>query len=75
MNELSKLLNKVETLHQSIVDDVPELKAGRVYCRVCKHKEQVNSAECLRLGWPKCCGQTMMLGDLDATASQQKDKE
>ena len=49
------------TLHQAIVDDVPQLKRGLVWCRVCEDEEQVDSAACLRNGWPKCCGETMTI--------------
>lgn len=38
-----------------------KLKRGKVWCVVCGRTQDVDSAECLRNGWPKCCGQTMTL--------------
>lgn len=45
--------------HESIVEQVPQLKRGRVWCHECGHTEQVNSANALRSGWPTHCGYTM----------------
>jgi hypothetical protein len=44
-----------------VVDTVPQLARGRVWCHECGHTEPVNSRECLRSGWPKCCGYTMSI--------------
>jgi len=49
------------SLHRDIVDQVPSLKRGRVWCHVCGHTEAVDSAKCLASGWPKHCGQTMSI--------------
>lgn len=38
-----------------------KLRRGRVWCRTCGRSEAVDSAECLRSGWPKCCGYTMTI--------------
>ncbi len=32
-------------------------------CETCGARVPVNPAQCLREGWPKCCGQTMTLGE------------
>ncbi len=48
-------------LHQHIVDQVPALKRGRVWCHKCGRTEPVDSARCLAIGWPKCCGETMSI--------------
>lgn len=48
-------------IHQKIVDDVPALKKGVVYCHVCMREQKVNPAHCLAHGWPKCCQTTMSL--------------
>lgn len=37
------------------------LSAGLVWCRECGRRRSVDSAKCLRQGWPKCCGATMSL--------------
>lgn len=41
------------------------LKRGRVWCRTCRAEQEVNSADCLRNGWPKCCGATMTIDHPD----------
>ena len=58
---LQRFLDGPRNLHQKIVDDVPALKRGQVWCWECRRTTQVNSAECLRSGWPKCCGSTMSI--------------
>jgi hypothetical protein len=39
----------------------PSLSRGMVWCRKCGRSEKVDGADCLRNGWPKCCGQTMTI--------------
>lgn len=47
--------------HQSIVDQVPQLNRGQVWCHECGYTTTVHSASALRLGWPKHCGYTMSI--------------
>lgn len=51
----------------------PALARGQVWCRTCGATRKVDSAECLRSGWPLCCGETMTIddprGETDARAS------
>lgn len=56
-----EFFSRASGLHQKIVDDVPALKRGMVWCRECGRSERVDSAHCLRTGWPKCCGYTMSI--------------
>ena len=58
---LGTFLNNVSNLYQNIVDEVPALKRGQVWCRQCGATLKVDSATCLRTGWPKCCGSTMTI--------------
>lgn len=51
-----KLLN-----YNSIVEQVPQLKRGRVWCHECGHTQPVNSGHALAHGWPLHCGQTMSI--------------
>ena len=37
------------------------LGRGLVRCGNCGRERKVDSATCLRFGWPKCCGYTMQL--------------
>lgn len=46
---------------QKIVETVPQLKRGQVWCRECGVTRKVDSAVALSTGWPKHCGYTMSL--------------
>ena len=48
-------------LHGTIAKSHPKLERGRVWCTECGRSQAVNPAECLRHGWPKCCGYTMTI--------------
>lgn len=52
-------------MYQKIVDEVPQLKRGMVWCKKCGRSEKVNSADCLASGWPLCCGETMTIDHPD----------
>lgn len=61
--------------HEKIVAEVPQLRRGTVWCYSCGKSQQVNSANCLRSGWPTCCGQTMSIdspGEREALCTTQK---
>ena len=49
-------------LYRMLADSHPSLQAGIVHCRTCGVELGVDSAKCLREGWPVCCGETMRLG-------------
>lgn len=44
---------------------VPQLRRGRVWCITCGRSERVHAGNCLREGWPKCCGYTMTIDSPD----------
>ena len=48
-------------LHDKIANDVYQIRRGMVWCRTCGASRFVNGGECLRSGWPKCCGYTMTI--------------
>lgn len=48
---------------------VPQLARGQVWCKECGATLKVNSANCLRHGWPKCCGYTMTLDSPEEQAA------
>ncbi len=60
MTTARKLAN-MKNLYSDIVESVPKLKRGKVWCRRCGHSQDVDSAQCLRNGWPLCCGHTMTI--------------
>lgn len=49
------------TLHDKLATCHPALTRGQVWCLSCGRTERVDSAHCLRHGWPKCCGETMSI--------------
>jgi len=49
------------TIHNKLATCHPALIRGRVWCTTCGSSQAVNPAECLRTGWPKCCGYTMTI--------------
>ncbi len=63
------MLDKISTIHKKLATCHPDLVAGRVKCQTCGRELHVDSAVCLRSGWPKCCGYTMRL-----ESSKQKEK-
>ena len=48
-------------LYRAMAESHPDLRAGRVRCQKCGAVLIVDSAACLRSGWPRCCGETMHL--------------
>ena len=52
-------MKELKELFTDLVNDVPQLKRGKVWCTICGREQEVDSAECLATGWPKCCGYTM----------------
>lgn len=58
---LSHIADIAANLHKNIVNDVPKLKRGQIWCHKCGHSENINSEVCLRYGWPKHCGETMSI--------------
>lgn len=51
-----------------LADPHPSLTRGQVWCPICGRTSKVDSAECLRSGWPKCCGYTMTIDSPDERA-------
>jgi hypothetical protein len=49
------------SLYDDLAKSDPQLAPGVVYCHACRRSEKVDSAECLRYGWPLFCGFTMYL--------------
>ena len=58
--------------YQKVSNEVPQLNRGMVWCRSCPRSEQVNSAQCLQSGWPKCCGETMTIDSPDEREVKSK---
>ena len=41
--------------------EIPQLKRGIIWCTVCGKTINFRASNCLRNGWPKCCGYTMTI--------------
>jgi len=52
-------------MYEEIAKSHLKLKKGKVWCKSCKKCVDVNSADCLINGWPKCCGYTMTIDSPD----------
>ena len=65
------------SIHKMIVDEVPQLKRGQVWCAQCGASLKVESSSCLAHGWPKCCGYTMTIDSPEErkqlTSNEQQD--
>ena len=61
MDYMRQIVINVFGIHQKIVNDVPALSRGIVWCHECGKQQKVDSAECLQCGCPKCCDQTMSI--------------
>jgi hypothetical protein len=64
----AEIIARLAGLHDRIAADVPQIARGQVWCRTCGRSERVDGANCLRHGWPKCCGFTMTI---DSPAEQR----
>ena len=50
-------------------NEIPQIKRGQVWCRHCGSTQKVDGADCLRHGWPKCCGYTMTIDSPEEQAN------
>ena len=47
--------------YEKVVNGVKKLSRGIVWCVKCGRSQKVDSANCLKCGWPECCGGTMTI--------------
>ena len=59
--------------YEKIAQSHPSLARGKVWCRTCRREESVDAADCLRTGWPKCCGFTMTIDHPDTWKAPSHD--
>jgi Zn finger protein HypA/HybF involved in hydrogenase expression len=52
-------------MYKKIAESHESLIRGKVWCKTCGKELNVDSATCLREGWPKCCGYTMTIDHPD----------
>jgi len=65
----TEMVERVSSLHSRIADDVPQIKRGLCWCTVCGRVTNVDGADCLAHGWPKCCGYTMTIDSPEERAA------
>lgn len=63
-------LSEAARFHENVVAEVPRLNRGLAWCHRCGHQKRVNSAQCLRNGWPMCCGETMSIDSPEERAGR-----
>lgn len=63
------------TIYDEIAAAVPAIGRGKVWCAVCRRMQRVDGAQCLRTGWPECCGYTMTIDSPQKRAAMAKAKD
>jgi hypothetical protein len=63
VEQLARVSARHQELYETIKNSHPSLLNGGMICGRCQKTRVVDAAECLRSGWPKCCGATMSLQD------------
>ena len=58
------------SFYEKAVAGSSRFSRGQVWCHTCGNTRKVDSAECLRMGWPTCCGWTMSLDSPDERKEQ-----
>ena len=53
-------------MYDTLAKSHPSLERGQVWCKTCGRSEKVDSAHCLKKGWPECCGYTMTIDHPDS---------
>lgn len=60
LSDVRNLAKRIAGIHDTMAE-AAGIKQATVYCTVCGASQEVDGAECLRSGWPKCHGYTMTL--------------
>jgi hypothetical protein len=60
LEHLKTFIEKRDSMYEEMAEKLPNI----VHCKTCGREVEVNPAECLRWGWPRCCEATMTLGRL-----------
>lgn len=68
-------MSNLRDLHEAMAASHPKLERGMAWCRHCGSSRKVNTADCLRHGWPQCCGETMTIDSPEERAELQRERE
>ena len=63
---------RVAGVHDKLAGSHASLLRGRVWCTSCANTRQVDVTQCLKLGWPKCCGVTMTIDSPEERKEMRK---
>jgi len=66
----AKRILRTVSFQEATAAAVPQLRRGKVWCLKCGNEQDVNAAQCLRSGWPKCCGETMTIDSPEERAGR-----
>lgn len=61
-------------LNEKMAAEIPQFKRGKVWCRICRRSQRVDSAFALSHGWPRCCGYTMTVDSPEERAALAQGK-
>ena len=70
MEAIVKLPN-FDAMYRDMASSSPQMARGQVWCHSCGNTQKVDSAGCLRHGWPKCCGATMTIDSPQERAARR----
>ena len=69
IDRIQNLANRQFGKVRKMVNKVPKLRRGKVWCHSCGKKQEVDSAECMKSGWTECCEETMSIDSPEERAS------
>lgn len=58
------------SIYEAVANSHPKLRRGRVWCRTCGRKRDIDAQTCLQGGWPMCHGETMTLDSPEERAAR-----
>lgn len=57
--DAQRFVKRIQNVHNNLADAIGNPR--KVWCRQCGRVEGVDATNCLRHGWPKCCGYTQTI--------------
>ena len=72
MDRFERMIRSAAGLHAQLAQSNPKLARGQVWCNSCGATRKVDSAYCLRHGWPLCCGSTMSIDSPQERAKETR---
>jgi Zn finger protein HypA/HybF involved in hydrogenase expression len=63
------------SLLKTLTNCHPSLTRGQVWCKKCGQTQKINTAHCLRCGFPECCGETMTIDSPEEQKNLRRNDE